>query len=76
MCALVVILSMALSFHFFDPDYVISMLVVCVMTIWVLQKSNKIADDYFFSGLTDGLMILALVVYWLLEIIRVKEMKR
>ncbi|MEO5905180.1 MAG: hypothetical protein ABIQ11_00525 [Saprospiraceae bacterium] len=69
MCALVVILSMLLSFHFFDPDYVISMFLICVMTIWVLQKSSVITDDYFFSGVTDGLMILALVVYWILEML-------
>lgn len=68
MCVMIIILSMMLSFHFFDPDYGISMLMICLMTVWVLQKSKAVSDDYFFSGLTDGLMILAVVFYWVLEV--------
>ena len=64
LCGLVILLAFFLAFHFFNFPYLFSMMVVCALTVWILKKSQHVHDDYFFGGLTDGLMIIALMVYW------------
>lgn len=63
MCGLIILTSGMLSFHYFDPPYWLAWTCVSLLTIWVLNESKRTDDDYFFSGLTDGLMIMAAVLY-------------
>ncbi|MGB4848584.1 MAG: hypothetical protein WBP41_11735 [Saprospiraceae bacterium] len=63
LCFLLIGFVTVSSFHYHDPAYGISMSLVSVLSIWILKKSPHITDDYFFSGLTDGTMVLALSVY-------------
>lgn len=63
MCFMVIILACMNAYYFQNPAYFISMAVISFLTLWILNKCASISDDYFFSGLTDGTMILALVVY-------------
>lgn len=62
-CVLIIMLAFYLSFHFFNPAYGFAMAATCFLTIWIMNKSGSVKDDYFFSGLTDGTMILALFFY-------------
>ena len=62
-CFFALLISGLLAFHFVDGGYFIAMALVLALTVWILEKSKFINDDYFFSGLTDGLMILAVVFY-------------
>ena len=62
LCLGVVFLAFLSSFHFFNTGYFFAMLVVCGLTLWIISKSSDVQDDYFFSGLTDGLMIMAAVI--------------
>lgn len=66
---LIVLLSSIVSFHFLNPAYVITMFIVCLMTIPMIKLSYKIKDDYFFTGLVDGIMILALYIFTLLHLL-------
>ena len=66
LCFVIMILAIAMSFYFHDAAYGISMSIISLTTIWFLNISSKITDDYFFSGVTDGLMILALIIYWMI----------
>ncbi len=66
-CILIIIFVTITSFHYHDPIYGIAMSLVSILTMWILRKSEQIKDDYFFSGLTDGTMILALLMYWGIE---------
>lgn len=63
LCILLIGFVTVSSFHYHDPAYGISMSLVSILSIWILNKSPHITDDYFFSGLTDGTMILALSAY-------------
>ncbi len=67
-CFLVIMLSLLSAFHFMNPAYFISTFIVIMITMWILKKSQYVTDDYFFSGLTDGLMILSLVFYWVISV--------
>jgi len=66
LCLFLIVLVTINSFHYRDAAYGISMSLISVFTIWILKKSQKVTDDYFFSGLTDGTMILVLVMYCLI----------
>lgn len=68
LCISVIVFVTISSFHYHDPAYGISMSLLALLTIWILKKSQTITDDYFFSGLTDGTMILALVIYWVISL--------
>lgn len=63
MCYAVIALGFILAFHFLNPAYAIAMVVTALLTIRILKESVNMTDDYYFSGLTDGLMIIALIVY-------------
>ncbi|MEP6795575.1 MAG: hypothetical protein ABJB16_14700 [Saprospiraceae bacterium] len=65
LCLLLIVFVTVSSFHYHDPAYGISMGIVSVLSIWILKKSPHMSDDYFFSGLTDGTMIIALAMYCL-----------
>lgn len=67
LCIVVVLLSGVLALHVSSPAYFISMLIVCLFTTWIIKESYAVKDDYFFSGLTDGTMILAIVIYHFLK---------
>jgi 4-hydroxybenzoate polyprenyltransferase len=69
MCYGVILLAFFLAFHFINPAYAIAMVVTSLLTIQILNKSTDMTDDYFFSGLTDGLMIIALLVYSVINIL-------
>jgi len=62
-CLVTILLAWVFSFHYLSPAYGAAMTAVCVMTIWILARSSRIRDDYFFSGVTDGMMIMAVVCY-------------
>lgn len=63
LCLVIFFLSFLLSFQYLNPAYFIAMLVVGLITLPIIKKSYAISDDYFFSGLTDGLMIIALYIF-------------
>ncbi len=63
LCIIIFILSLLVSFQYLNPAYLISMTVVSLLTIPLIKLSYRISDDYFFSGLVDGLMILALFIF-------------
>lgn len=67
LCIMIILLAMISGFHYFNPTYVYTMIITCILTYWVLKKSLKVHDDYFFSGVIDGLMILAVFIYWTLD---------
>jgi 4-hydroxybenzoate polyprenyltransferase len=62
-CFMIFILSFLVSFHYLNPAYFFSMLIVCLMTVPLINQSYLIRDDYFFSGWVDGLMIVALYIF-------------
>ncbi|MEO6130568.1 MAG: UbiA family prenyltransferase, partial [Saprospiraceae bacterium] len=62
-CIIIVLFVTLSSIHYHDPAYGIAMSLTALLTIWILKKSEKVNDDYFFSGLTDGTMIIALLLY-------------
>jgi 1,4-dihydroxy-2-naphthoate octaprenyltransferase len=62
-CVMIMLFSATASFHFLNPSYSLAMIIVSVTTLPIIRYSYRIQNDYFFSGLTDGLMILALWVY-------------
>lgn len=64
-CAVIIILSLVIAYHFLDSAYVVGMSLTCILVAWILKKSIAVTDDYFFSGVTDGTMILAVVFYWI-----------
>ena len=67
LCLVTILLSMVIAFHFIVPAYALAMVITCMITLWILKKSATIDDDYFFSGVTDGTMILAVFFYWVLQ---------
>ncbi|MEP6646684.1 MAG: hypothetical protein ABJC12_06320 [Saprospiraceae bacterium] len=66
-CLLIIFFVTVSSIHYHDPSYGIAMGLTTLLTIWILKKSEKTSDDYFFSGLTDGTMIIALLLYVFLK---------
>jgi hypothetical protein len=50
------------SYHYFNQSYFVTMVIISICTLLVYRYSFKTQDDYFFGGLTDGLMILALIL--------------
>ncbi len=63
MCIMNVLIAGFLSMHYINGSYVLTMICICILTVWILQKSATTKDDYFFSGITDGTMILTIVAY-------------
>ena len=57
---LTILLSFAGAFHYFNLAYSLAMTMASLITIPLLKMSYKIHDDYFFVGVIDGIMILAL----------------
>lgn len=64
MCLFIVLIAAFLGFHYLNVAYILTISILVLITLWILQKSKTVKDDYFFSGLTDGLMIIAVVLYW------------
>ena len=62
-CSGIVILSYIASYHYFNEAYFVAMVVISICTWLVYRYSFRTQDDYFFGGLIDGLMILALLLY-------------
>ena len=63
-CSVISAMALIISFKFNDYAYFLAMSLTMLLTIWILKKSLSTSDDYFFSGLTDGLMVIVLVLYW------------
>jgi 4-hydroxybenzoate polyprenyltransferase len=63
LCLLIILFVTISSFHYHDPAYGIAMSMIALLTIWISKRSIRETDDYFFSGLTDGTMIMALIIY-------------
>lgn len=63
LCIIFSFLSLFLAIQFNDIPYFIACIVAAAITVWILKMSTSIKDDYFFSGLTDGLMVIILLVY-------------
>ncbi len=66
-CVVIILLAAFLSLHYINEAYVLTMILMCIFTVWILHKSAVIKDDYFFSGITDGSMILTVVVYSMIQ---------
>lgn len=61
---LMIILTAAwTSFHYLNPSYVLSMSGIAILSYLIVRISPRMKDDYFFGGVTDGLMILALSLF-------------
>jgi len=58
-----VLLSFIGSLHYFNTPYGLAMTTICLIVIPLVGFSYKTNDDYFFSGLMDGTMILALWLF-------------
>jgi 4-hydroxybenzoate polyprenyltransferase len=67
MCISVTVLAFINGVLFKDYAYPFAMLLTVGLTLWILKRSATENDDYFFSGLTDGTMIIALVIYWIVS---------
>ena len=63
MCAVIVFLSFVIGFHYYNVPYFLTSAFVVIFTLAINHVSYRITDDYFFGGLTDGLMIIALLIY-------------
>jgi 1,4-dihydroxy-2-naphthoate octaprenyltransferase len=63
MIVVIFFLSFISSIHYFNPAYGIAMTLTSLLVIPVIRNSYAIEDDYFFGGLVDGLMILALCLF-------------
>jgi len=63
LCICIILLSYLVSFHYGNEAYFVTMVIICILTILVYRQSYSTQDDYFFGGLTDGLMILALLLH-------------
>lgn len=68
LCTLLVAFVSASALHYHDLAYFIAMSFVAMITIWLLKKSQQVNDDYFFSGLTDGTMVIALLLYCMVKL--------
>jgi 4-hydroxybenzoate polyprenyltransferase len=67
LCFLIMMLAAVLAFHYLDLAYFVSTITLMLVTMLIIKKSPFIDDDYFFSGVTDGLMILAFIFYAILS---------
>jgi 4-hydroxybenzoate polyprenyltransferase len=55
-------LSLLAAFHYFNVAYGLSMTLACILSYPLILKSYTIDDDYYFTGLVDGMMI---VIVWI-----------
>jgi 4-hydroxybenzoate polyprenyltransferase len=62
LCISIVLLSYVAAYHYFNIAYFITMVIISICTLFIYRHSSKTQDTYFFGGLTDGLMILALLL--------------
>ena len=62
-----VLLSIVVSFQYLNPSYALTMIIIVAITLPLIPVSYHIDDDYYFSGLLDGLMILAPVLFTVLH---------
>lgn len=60
---LILFLAFIASFHYFNPAYGIAIGITSVLLIPLISHSYSIDDDYYFGGLTDGMMIVALWLF-------------
>jgi 4-hydroxybenzoate polyprenyltransferase len=63
LCICIVLFSAVASFHYFNLAYVYAMMITCLPILPFIHWSYSMQDDYFYGGLTDGLMIFALLMY-------------
>lgn len=68
MCGVVIFLSLISSFHYFNQPYVIAMALTSLSVLPMINFSYVTSDDYFFGGLVDGTMIIALWVFKVVNI--------
>jgi 4-hydroxybenzoate polyprenyltransferase len=59
----IILLSFISAFHYFNPAYTIAMSLTCLLVIPMIKYSYSTGDEYFFSGLVDGTMIIALWLF-------------
>jgi 1,4-dihydroxy-2-naphthoate octaprenyltransferase len=64
---LTVLLSLIASFHYFNPAYGMAISVACLLMFPLVKWSYKTNDDYFFGGLLDGMMILTLWLFLMMQ---------
>ena len=58
-----VFLAMIPSFHYYNVAYFLTSVILFVLILAVNAYSWDTQDDYFFGGLTDGIMVLAIWIY-------------
>ena len=63
LCIGIVLLSYVAAYHYFNDAYFITMVIISICILFIYRHSSKTQDTYFFGGLTDGLMILALLLH-------------
>ncbi len=63
LCLGMMLLSGIAAWHYSNPAFFLTITFISILTYAINQYSPKTQDDYFFGGLTDGLMIIALLSY-------------
>lgn len=63
----IVTLALFPFIQFYNLAYTVTMGIVVLISLVIIRYSYRIRNDYFFSGLTDGVMILALLLQFVLE---------
>lgn len=67
LCILIMLFSFLPSFHYLNPAYCVAMTCSSFAVIPMIRYSYATQDDYFFGGLTDGVMIIALYLFMLVN---------
>lgn len=63
LCTITIFLAFISSFHFFNPAYVIAISISGVLLLPLILYSYNTTDDYYFAGVADGMMIIALWIF-------------
>jgi 4-hydroxybenzoate polyprenyltransferase len=63
------VLSFITGFHYYNIPYAVTAFFIAIFTLVIIHISHRQRDDYFFGGLTDGLMIIALLLYTTLSFV-------
>lgn len=62
---LILFLSFVASFHYFNLPYGLAMGTTTCLVYPLFRRSDRMHDDYYFAGLIDGMMIVALWLFCL-----------
>lgn len=58
--------SLWVGFHFLNPEYPLTYMIMLPLFIWILIKAYNTDHDFYIGGLTDGTMALMYCIYLVL----------